>query len=70
MRMLSQREINAETLRGMDENSQQWVDMIDRRMPAFLRGAVRANWGSRGTQFYREVQSGAFTYRMYCFAKT
>lgn len=70
MRMLSQREINAETLRGMDKNSQQWVDMIDRRMPAFLRGAVRANWGSRGTQFYREVQSGAFTYRMYCFAKT
>lgn len=44
-------------------------DMIDRRVPAFLHGFARADWAVRGTRLYREVQSGAFTYRMYCFAK-
>jgi fatty-acid O-methyltransferase len=69
MQMLSQSEINAEVVRGMDKLSQQWVDLIDRRVPAFLHGLARANWAVRGTQLYQEVQSGGFTYRMYCFAK-
>jgi len=69
MRMLSQRDINAEVVRGMDETSQQWEDMIHRRMPAFLHRIARANWGLRDSQLYREMQSGGFMYRMYCFAK-
>jgi hypothetical protein len=69
MRMLSQRDINAEVLRGTDETSQEWEDRIDRRVPAFLRGLARANAAVRGSQLYQQVQSGGFTYRMYCFAK-
>jgi ubiquinone/menaquinone biosynthesis C-methylase UbiE len=69
LRMLSQRDINPEVVRGLDENSQEWEDMIDRSVPAFLHDFARANWALPGTQLYREVQSGAFTYRMYYFAK-
>jgi len=69
LRMLSQRDINPEVVRGLDKNSAEWEDMIKRRVPAFLHGFARANWAVRGTQLYREVQTGAFTYRMYCFVK-
>jgi fatty-acid O-methyltransferase len=69
MRMLSQRDINAEVLRGMDKTSQEWEDRIDRRVPAFLHGLARANAAVRGSQLYQQVQSGGLTYRMYCFAK-
>ena len=31
LRKLSQRDINAETMRGMEMHSQHWVDTIDRR---------------------------------------
>jgi hypothetical protein len=53
----------------MDETSQEWEDRIDRRVPAFLHGLARANAAVRGSQLYQQVQSGGFTYRMYCFAK-
>jgi fatty-acid O-methyltransferase len=69
MRMLSQREINAEVVRAMDKNSQQWLDLIDRRVPAFLHRLARAQTGVPGGRYYSAVQSGELSYRMYCFAK-
>ena len=69
MRLLSQREINAEVLRGMDENSQQWLDLIDRRVPALLHGLARAQTAVQGSEYYRAVESGESSYRMYSFAK-
>jgi fatty-acid O-methyltransferase len=69
LRVLSRKDINTESLRGMDLQSQQWEEMIDRRVPAFLQGFARANWGPRGSQLYQEVQSGGFSYWMYCFEK-
>jgi ubiquinone/menaquinone biosynthesis C-methylase UbiE len=69
MRMLSQREINAEVARAMEKNSQKWLDLIDRRLPAFLHGLARAQTGVQGEKFYRAVQSGESSYRIYCFAK-
>jgi len=71
MRMLSQKTINAQVVRGMDENSQWWLDMVDRLVPAFLRSfvAVRAHAIVQST--YAELQSGgSMHYRLYCFAKT
>lgn len=68
MRMLSQSEINAEVMRGMEKNSQQWLDMIDRCVPPFLRGLARTIAGVQATGKY--LQSGGLSYRMYCFAKT
>ena len=69
MRMLSQRVINAEVIRGMEKNSQQWQEVIDRHVPAFLHGLARDIAGVRDSSLYHELQSGGLSYRMYCFAK-
>jgi ubiquinone/menaquinone biosynthesis C-methylase UbiE len=69
MRMLSQREINAEVVRAIDKNTQKWLDLIDRRVPAFLHGFARGQTPMQGGRLYRAVQSGESSYRMYCFAK-
>jgi fatty-acid O-methyltransferase len=69
MRMLAQREINSEVVRAMEKNSQQWLDLIDRRVPAFLHRLARAQTGVPGGRFYSAVQSGELSYRLYCFAK-
>jgi hypothetical protein len=45
----------------------QWLDVIDRCVPAFLRGLARDNAGVRGSGTY--LQIGGISYRMYCFAK-
>jgi hypothetical protein len=45
----------------------QWLDVIDRCVPAFLRGLAHGNAGVRGSGTY--LQSGGISYRMYCFAK-
>jgi len=41
LRKLSQRDINAETMRGMEMHSQHRVDTIERRAPSFLRNTLR-----------------------------
>jgi ubiquinone/menaquinone biosynthesis C-methylase UbiE len=69
MRMLAQREINAEVVRGVEKNSPQWLELIDRRVPALLHGLARGQTPMPGGRLYRAVQSGECSYRMYCFAK-
>lgn len=69
MRMLSHKIINAQILRGMDKNSQHWLDVIDRSFPTFLRGSARDIMGVPGSWAYRALQCGDLSYRMYCFAK-
>jgi fatty-acid O-methyltransferase len=68
LRMLSQRVINAEVVRGMDKNSHQWRDRIDRHVPAFLRSLARDFAGVQALTFYDEMRSGGLCYRMHCFA--
>ena len=55
MRLLSQRVINAEVVRGMEKNSQQWLDLIGRHVPAFLHGFARDVSGVQGSRVYRAV---------------
>jgi fatty-acid O-methyltransferase len=69
LRMLSERVINAEVVRGMDKNSEQWASRIDRHVPAFLRGLARDFAGVQALTFYDEMQRGGLSYRMHCFAK-
>jgi SAM-dependent methyltransferase len=70
LQMLSHTVINAEVLRGMEKNSQQWRGRIDRHVPVFLRGFARDVAGVPGLKLYKELQSGGLSYRMYSFAKT
>jgi fatty-acid O-methyltransferase len=67
MRMVSGREINNEVLRGMELNTAQWEAVWDRIVPGFMK-----SWGSspaKGTQMYRDIETGKQSYRMYCFIK-
>ena len=69
MRLHSDRVVSAEVLRGLEKNSQRSAAMIGRTFPAFLRRFGRAGFGVPGSLFYRDLQHGRISYRMYCFAK-
>ena len=68
MRMLSHEDINAQVVRGLENNSQRILDLVA-RMPAPLRPVGREYGGLKGTGFYRAMQSGKYPYRRYCFTK-
>jgi ubiquinone/menaquinone biosynthesis C-methylase UbiE len=69
LRKLSQRDINAETMRGMEKYSQQWLDAIDRHAPSFLRSTLRDGAPVVGSKHYQGLQAGTTTYRIYLFVK-
>ena len=69
MRLVSHEVINAQVLRGMEKNSQQPQDLVDRHVPTFLRGLIRDGTGVQGSALYHALQRGEFSRRMYCFAK-
>jgi ubiquinone/menaquinone biosynthesis C-methylase UbiE len=69
MRMVSEREINAEVLRGMDANSPRLLGLVARKVPKFLQPFGRVFAGAPGTLAYRQLQSGKISYRMYHFEK-
>jgi SAM-dependent methyltransferase len=69
MRMVSERVINAEVLRGLDKNSPRYGDIVGRSLPRLLRPLGRRFAGLPGTLMYRELQRGSLSYRMYDFIK-
>jgi SAM-dependent methyltransferase len=69
MRLLSQRVINAEVVRGLDQLSPRYLDLIGHHLPSFLRPFGRLFAGVPGSQMYRDLQRGRLSYRMYSFAK-
>ena len=69
MRMVSERIINAEVLRGLDKNSPRYLDLVGRHLPVFLRPFGRLFAAVPGSPIYRELERGGFSYRMYCFTK-
>jgi hypothetical protein len=69
MRMLSERVLNEEVLRGLDHNSARYQDLVVRHVPVFLRFFDRFFTGLPGTVMYRQLQCGQLSYRMYHFIK-
>ena len=69
MRMVSERVINEEVLRGLDKNSPRYQDLVVRHVPVFLRPFGRLFTGLPGTTMYRQLQRGQLSYRMYHFIK-
>lgn len=69
MRLVSERVINAEVMRGLEKN--RFVDQINRRLPniAFLRGIANDYAGGPGSLIYRRLGNGEASYRLFCFAK-
>ncbi|MDT5101975.1 MAG: hypothetical protein QOC76_5712 [Mycobacterium sp.] len=66
LQMLSHRDISANIVRGMDRNSQRWQEVLDRHNSKLMRATCQFVQGSK---VYRDLKSGEFSYRMYCFAK-
>ena len=69
MRVVSERVINPEVLRGLDNLAPRYLDLVRRHLPAVLRPFGRLFVGAPGSLMYRELQRGRLSYRMYCFAK-
>ena len=69
MRLLSERVINAEVLRGLDNLAPRYLDLVGQYLPPFLRPFGRLFVGAPGSLMYRELQRGRLSYRMYCFAR-
>ncbi len=68
LRMLAHEVINPQVLRGMEKNTQKLLDLID-RLPKVLHPIGREYAGMRGSPFYRALQSGKFSFRMYRFSR-
>ncbi len=69
MRQLSQTEINAEVVRGVEKNLPQWLKSRDRSGRAFLPGLARNYYSRAMTKGSEKLQSNDLSYRIYCFAK-
>ena len=69
LRQLSERDINTEVLLGLDLTEQRAVDLIERKVPSFLRPFARQFSVVPGSRNYNDVKSGAISYRMYAFIK-
>jgi SAM-dependent methyltransferase len=69
LKILHQRNINAEVLRGMDRNSQRSQDLIARHLPRFLQNLGADFAGVKGSRIHNALNSGELSYRSYCFEK-
>jgi ubiquinone/menaquinone biosynthesis C-methylase UbiE len=69
MRQLSQRDINAEVLRGMENRSERTSDLVNRHLPSFMRSLGREFAGSPDSWLHGAMIRGEVSYRMYSFSK-
>ncbi|QUR69884.1 methyltransferase domain-containing protein [Mycobacterium spongiae] len=69
MRMLDDKAITADVLRGLANNSARQARVVNSTFPAFVRWMIRPVFGVEGGSFYRSLQTGGISYRMFCFVK-
>ena len=61
MRLVSERVIDDQVLRGLRKNSPRSMELINRRMPAFARRFGREFAVADGSLFYRDLERGEIT---------
>ena len=69
LQMLRSRNINAEVLRGMNQNSSRSMELVARHLPKFLHSLGRDFAGIQGSRVYNALLSGELSYRSYCLEK-
>jgi fatty-acid O-methyltransferase len=69
LQMISERRISKEIARGLEKQSQHWVDVVDHRTPAFLHGLTHKISHQLLLSACRDLECEAKSYRIYCFAK-
>jgi ubiquinone/menaquinone biosynthesis C-methylase UbiE len=69
MRIISEKNISREVLRGLQLNSPRSMELINRNLPAFLRRFGREFAVVEGSWFYKDLERGEIEYRRYCLTK-
>jgi ubiquinone/menaquinone biosynthesis C-methylase UbiE len=69
LRQVSKRVINTEVLRGLKKNSPRSNELINNRLPAFLRRFGREFAVVDGSWFYNDLERSEIDYRAYHFTK-
>jgi ubiquinone/menaquinone biosynthesis C-methylase UbiE len=69
LKMLHNRNINAEVLHGMNRNSPSSQDLIARHLPKFLHALGADFAGVKGSRIHNALNSGELSYRSYCLEK-
>jgi SAM-dependent methyltransferase len=69
LRLVSDRAIDAEVLRGLQKNSRRHTELINRTMPAPLRRVGRDIGLVEGGRGYRQVERGELSYRIFLYTK-
>lgn len=69
LRLKTQRDIGAEVLRGMRQNSARSQALIQQHLPKTLHRLAADFAGIEGSRVYRALQTGELTYRSYWFCK-
>lgn len=69
LRPVSQKDINAQVLRGLELNSERYQELVNRHTPAPLRRLFRDITVTKGSPLYDQVERGEISYRLYCCAK-
>jgi len=69
LRLRHSRVINAEVLRGMDQNSERSQGLLVRHLPKFMQSLGRDFAGIKGSRIYAALRENRVSYRSYCFVK-
>jgi SAM-dependent methyltransferase len=67
LKILRNRNINAEVLRGMNRNSARSQDLVTRHLPKFMQSLGADFAGIKGSRIHNALNSGELSYRSYCF---
>ena len=69
LRILSEKNISEQVLRGLRLNSPRSEDLINRHLPIFMRRFGREFAVVDGSWFYKDLENGEIEYRAYCLTK-
>lgn len=69
LRLVRQRVINPEVIRGLDANSPRSLALIERKLPKFLHSLGRDFAGVQGSRIYAALVDGSVSYRSFTFVK-
>ena len=69
LKLVQTKIINAEVLRGMEQNSLRSQALIARHLPKWLHALGHDFAGTKGSRIYQALVSGELSYRSYCFTK-
>ncbi|OBI04070.1 SAM-dependent methyltransferase [Mycolicibacter heraklionensis] len=69
LRLVNERDISREVVRGLAANSPRSNALINERMPFFLRRFAREFAVVEGSLFYRDLDRGEITYRIFDLVK-